>query len=735
MLSLLFSQQSFAEDGYVGTEQCIDCHKEQYNSWKGSDHDMSMRHASPESVLGNFDNQTVMFEGKENKFFKKGDEYWVNIEGPDGQFHDYRIKYTFAYKPLQQYMVEFDDGRVQLIPFAWGAKEKAAGKEKWFHLYPDYEHYEDYFWTNTGQNWNYMCADCHSTNVKKNYDLESNTYNTTFSEINAGCESCHGPAENHMQWSKTKDKSVPLAGFDRDITKQVSNWVLKEGASTLTPESVDHTQQTLVCAQCHSRRTQISEDNHIASNEFGDKYLLELINSRLYYPDGQIYDEDFVYGSFLQSKMHESGVVCSNCHDPHKAELAIPKEAVCLQCHLPTTYAQESHHHHEPDSEGAQCTNCHMAQTTYMEVDDRADHAWHSPTPENAKMFGSPDTCLSCHEDKDSEWSSSFTGKWYPKDPEARPFAPVFAAASNNVPNLSTALSEIAQSTNYSNIIRGSALERMVPYTDTNTLISIARGAKHEDSNVRIGAIRGAVGIRGAERWRIVAPLLKDKVLSIRTEAAITLAPLWPELSADNRTFLTPALNEYMAVQDYNADRGYAHTNKGNVFTYQSENKKAEDAYRESIRIDPFFATGYLNLADLYRKLGNDNKAIETLELGFKTIPNNGMFAYSIGLSYIRKKDKERALQSFKKATELNPDNANFHYVYGLSIQEKSTMLAQKQFQKAFNISGNPQYLYALCDLMVSEKSFRARQCVDQLKSYVPANVIEQLEARLNQPK
>ncbi len=726
------SQLAYAEDGYVGTDQCIECHKDQYKEWKGSHHDMSMRHATPESVMGNFDNQTVIHDGKENRFFKKGDQYWVNIEGPDGKFHDYQIKYTFAYYPLQQYMVEFEDGRVQLIPFAWGAREEEYdSKAQWFHLYPDRETYEDYFWTNTGQNWNYMCADCHSTNVKKKFDVEKNEYNTSFSEINVGCESCHGPAEKHMEWSKTKDKSVALAGFDRDITKQVSNWVLKEGATTLTPEKIDHTQQTLVCAQCHSRRTQISEKNHIASNEFGDKYLLELINSRLYYPDGQIYDEDFVYGSFLQSKMHESGVVCSNCHNPHKAELAIPKEAVCLQCHLPTTYAQESHHHHKPGSEGAQCTNCHMAETTYMEVDDRADHAWHSPTPDFAKAFGTPDTCLSCHEDKDSNWSSSFTEKWYPKDPNARPFAPVFAAAQNNVPNLSTPLAEIAQSTNYSNIIRGSAMERMVPYTDTNTVLTVARGVKHEDSNVRIGAVRGALGLRGPERWRIVAPLLEDEVLSVRTEAAQIIAPLWDELSEKNRAFLKPALDEYIAIQDYNADRGYAHTNKGNILSYQGKHSEAEQAYKQSLRIDPYFPTAYLNLADLYRKIGDEQKAMQTLELGLETIPNNGLMAYSIGLVHIRAKESQQAIDNFKKATELEPDNANFHYVYGLSIKEKSSTLARKSFNKAYQLSGNPEYLYALCELMVNEKAFRAEQCIEQLKPYAPEEVIKRLQDTL----
>lgn len=731
---LSYSLSSYASGDYVGTEQCIDCHKDEYEAWKGSDHDMSMRHAAPDAVLGDFNNATIMFKGKENKFFKKGDQYWVNIEGPDGKFHDYQIKYTFAYKPLQQYMVEFEDGRVQLIPFAWGAHDDDKAGPKWFHLYPEFtEKHDDYFWTNTGQNWNYMCADCHSTDVKKNFDVETNTYNTTFSEINVGCESCHGPGSEHMEWSKEQDKSVKHAGFDRDITKQVTNWILKEGKSTLMPEKIDHTQQTLVCAQCHSRRTQISNDDHVKTNDFGNKYLLSLLTPRLYYPDGQIYDEDFVYGSFLQSKMNQQGVVCTNCHDPHKAELAIPKEAVCLQCHLPNKYAVKEHHKHEEGGEGAQCTNCHMAETTYMQVDDRADHAWHSPRPDLANTLGTPDTCLSCHEEKDSNWSQSWTEKWYPnsKVKEERHFGPVFAAADRNMGNISAPLTQIAQNNYYANIVRASAMERMAAYPDTNSIISLARGAKNEDSNMRVGAIRGAINLRGPERWRIVAPLLMDDILSVRTEAALALAPLWDELSDANKETIKPALDEYIAIQDYNADRGYAHTNKGNILTYQSKFEEAEKAYKESMRIEPYFTTAYVNLADLYRRQNNGTALVSTLEAGMKAVPDNGIFPYSLGLYYIRNKQSEKAILNFKKATELTPTDSNFHYVYALSVEATNPLEAQKAFRKAYQAGGNPQHLYALCNLFINQKSFQAQQCINELSLVAPEDAVNVLKQRL----
>jgi hypothetical protein len=382
----VFSAAAAAAKEYVGSKQCINCHQEQSQAWQGSHHDKAMSHVSPESVLGDFNGASLTSNTKMNRFFRKGADYWVNIAGPDGELHDYKIKYTFGFEPLQQYMVEFDDGRVQLIPFAWDSRPTNEGGQRWFNLYPDQtKKHQDFFWTNTGQNWNYMCADCHSTNVKKNFDAEKNVYNTTYSEINVGCEACHGAASDHITWTQFEEKNTQYSGFKRNMSKSVSSWVSAPDKNTLMPEKKVESQQTLVCAQCHSRHVQISDKNPIESNALGDRYLLTLINGQRYYPDGQVYDEDYVYGSFLQSKMGQKGVVCSNCHDPHTAELILPEKTVCLQCHQANTYANKKHHNHLDTSEGAMCVNCHMPETTYMEIDKRRDHGWHIPRPDFAK--------------------------------------------------------------------------------------------------------------------------------------------------------------------------------------------------------------------------------------------------------------------------------------------------------------------------------------------------------------
>ncbi len=736
----LLSFSSFANADFVGSQQCIDCHKTQYNAWQGSHHDMAMQHAKPNSVKGDF-NDVTFYTAKDAKekfvrFYKKENEYWVNLEEHDGQRVDYQIKYTFGIEPLQQYMVEFADGRVQLIPYAWDSRLKAEGGQRWFNLYPDQtEAHQEFYWKNTGQNWNYMCADCHSTNVEKNFDVATNSYDTTFSEINVGCEACHGPASGHLAWTENK-KVNSYKGFNRDISKQVDNWILNPGRTTVSPEKIVATKQTLVCAQCHSRHVQISNNDHVKGNAFGERYLLNLIDSQRYYPDGQVYDEDYVYGSFLQSKMNQNGVVCSNCHDPHSAKLTIEPKQVCLQCHQADAYAAPEHHHHSEGSEGAQCVNCHMPETTYMQIDKRRDHRWHIPRPDFAKRMGVPDTCLSCHKDKDSNWSDKITRTWYPslETISEADFAPVFAAADQGYMGVSSALSHVAQNTNNADIIRASALERMDRFIDTNTLIAIARNVKNENEHIRIGAIRGAEGIVGLERFRVLSVLLSDPVLSVRTEAARVLMPLWKQLSEEQKKQLEPSLTEYMNIQNFNADRGFAHTNKGNVYRYQGLFEEAIAAYETGIKIEPYFINAYINLADLYRYQQKNQLVFETLKQGISANPSNGYLPYSLGLAYIRSKQKSLGLQYLKQATETEANNAQFQYAYGLSIQEENPMEATKALSKAYKIGGNPEHLYALCEIQIRYKSFHAKKCLDELRKIAPAEAIATLEKQLLNP-
>jgi hypothetical protein len=179
-----------AEETFVGREICASCHQAEAALWQGSDHDKAMQEATESTVLGDFDNASMTHFGVTSTFFRKDGAFFVRTEGPDGSLEQYQIAYTFGFYPLQQYLVAFPGGRYQALPLAWDSRLAAEGGQRWFHLYPNdpVPSTDPLHWTGRNQNWNFMCADCHSTNLRKNFDLATNQYKTQWSEIDVSCE-------------------------------------------------------------------------------------------------------------------------------------------------------------------------------------------------------------------------------------------------------------------------------------------------------------------------------------------------------------------------------------------------------------------------------------------------------------------------------------------------------------------------------------------------------------------
>ncbi|MER2495360.1 multiheme c-type cytochrome [Vibrio neptunius] len=734
IIAAIFSSAHASQ--FVGSNACADCHQEAFQAWQGSHHQQAMQHATAKTVLGDFNDTKFEFEGSVNRFFTLNDQFLVNIQGPDGQWHDYQIKYTFGVTPLQQYMVEFEDGRVQLIPFAWDSRPENQGGQRWFHLYPNMTPKDEFYWTNTGQNWNFMCADCHSTNLEKNYSADTNTYKTTWSEISVGCEACHGAGQAHLDWANSNQPSQAHFGFDRDLSKAVKEWVIKEGSSTAQPLAIEDTDQMAVCAQCHSRRVQLSESNDHVSGNFLDRYLLSTITPELYHHDGQIHDENYVYGSFLQSKMAEKGVSCTNCHDPHNATLKIPEETVCAQCHSPQEYGSDKHTFHLPNSEASKCTTCHMPETTYMQVDPRRDHSWQIPRPDLSMNIGTPNVCTSCHEDKTDQWANSALEKWFPNSEHRNPrhFSIAFYASAINHNSAGNALSYVAQNSGESAIIRASALQRIANHLGQNSLVALARATKHQNELIRLGAVQGAINYPFDQKWQLLAPLLEDSVYAVRTEAAGALAKHWQSMTITQKQRIEPALEEYVSIQIYNSDRGFGRTNLGNVYRAKGKLDKAITSYTSAIEIEPYYPNSHINLADLYKSAGKEELALNVLKQGLNAQPSSGVFMYSIGLSLIRQKNKSGAISYFKQATIAEPENAQYWLVYGLSLEQSSLTQADSSLAKAYNLSQDPNHLYARCDLQVRHKLKTAQACINKLAPFAPDDVISQLKAKLHSP-
>ena len=662
---------------YSGRDACAECHAEQVKLWQGSHHDLAMQHASDDTVLADFNNTEFAYAGITSTFYKKNDKFMVRTDGPDGRLHDYEIKYSFGVAPLQQYLVELDKGRLQALTIAWDTRDKKDGGQRWFHLYPDdaITHKDELHWTRTSFNWNGMCAECHSTNLKKNYDSIADTFKTDWSEIDASCEACHGPASKHVSWAKKEtgweafndSKGLNVLFDEREgvywkISTETGN--AKRSVNRTTEKEIQ------VCAQCHSRRSVISAD-YSPGRPFMDHYMPRLLDEGMYFADGQIQDEVYVYGSFLQSKMYYAGVTCSDCHEPHSLQLRQQDNGVCLQCHAADKFDSEKHHFHKAGTEGAKCAECHMPARNYMVVDPRHDHSFRIPQPDFSVDLETPNACNRCHTDKDAAWAAAQVKQWYGKSPTGyQQFAHAINAGREGDSNAGRLLAEQIKKINTPDFARASAISLLPRYPDQSTLSLIQKGLEDDDAMVRIASIGALEGLQPGMLVQLVFPLLDDPVRSVRIEAARVLAPVpVGNLRGEQLSIYRNAAEEYIESQTVNSERPEAQLNLANYYGARGEGPKAEAVLIRAIELEDVFIPVYINLADIYRMQSDDAEAHRVLSKAKQLTPDSADVRHALGLVLVRQKKTEQAVEELRAAARLAEDNARYIYVYAVALQ------------------------------------------------------------------
>jgi predicted CXXCH cytochrome family protein len=666
---------------FVGSETCAGCHRAETDLWRGSQHQRAMDHATEKSVLGDFSDSSFEHYGVRSRFFRKDEKFLVETDGPDGKLGVFEIKYTFGVDPLQQYLIEFPDGRLQALSIAWDSRPKDQGGQRWFHLYPNepIRHDDILHWTKLNQNWNFMCAECHSTGVRKNYDAANDRFATTWAEISVGCEACHGQGSRHVGWArerqswwpfgKSEDPAKGLAvRFDerRDIVWPISPRT-GNAARNFTPALVRKEVET--CGLCHARRGAFSED-WVPGRSLSDTHVVSPLARGLYHADGQMLDEVYNYGSFKQSKMFAAGVTCSDCHEPHGAKLRAPADGVCLQCHSGDKFAAVTHHRHESTNPAPGCASCHMPASSYMVVDRRHDHSFRIPRPDLSVKLGAPNACNNCHSDKPAEWAASAVERWHgPNRKGLQNYADAFHAAWTNQADAATLLAAVVSDRNAPAFVRASAQtelgSRVLPAN-----INLARTALSDpDPMVRIGALDMLENVPPAQLWPLVSPLLSDSNRGVRIRVAALLAavPTASQPAVDRERF-ERAVGELVASHRLNADRPESRSALGNFYARRGLVADAEAEYRAGLRLSPQYAPAAINLADLYRQLGRDGDGEGVLRMAIATSPTDAGLHHALGLTLTRLKRLDEAHGELRRAAELEPDRARYLYVYAVAL-------------------------------------------------------------------
>ena len=629
-----------------------------------------MQNATPETVLGNFNDVKVKHFKETARFVREGDAFFVEAVGADGERGRFPVIYTFGVEPLQQYLVEIEPGRLQSFLFAWDTRLKEQGGQRWFHLQPDeyVEPGDALHWTAPSYNWNYSCADCHSTALKKNYDRSTKRYSTEYFEIDVGCEACHGAGSRHVELAEAAGAakgSLPAnAGFDRRLPAPAERiWSFGEGKSIASLSRSQPSDETETCAPCHSRRADLGG----RSTSYHDRYRVAALDELLYFDDGQIRDEVYVYGSFLQSKMHAAGVICSDCHDGHSTKLRFDGNALCSRCHQADVYDSAKHLFHEAGTPGSLCTDCHMPERTYMVNDDRADHRFGIPRPALAAKLGAPDACTDCHAGKSASWAEREIAKRFDSRVE-HPFAEALHAARTQRPEGEPGLVELVAVGKAPAIVRATAVLELRNLGSPALPALLMRASSDASPIVRRSVAVAARDLPPEQRVEVVRPLLRDKARSVRVEAvAAVLGVRAGDWSAPDRAALKSATAEYIEARSFNTDRGEGLVDMAHVAMLAGDFKHAEENLREALDIDPTFTAAYVNLADLYRSRERDHEAESTLREGLRRAADRAAVEFALGLTLVRLGRHSEALVHLRRAYETRPETIRFGYVYAVA--------------------------------------------------------------------
>jgi len=663
---------AYSDVEFVGQATCAQCHEVAASAWTGSHHDLAIQEPVRESVLAPFDGEQFEQFGVVSTFLRDASGFVVRTLGAEGTEQEFRVAYAFGIDPLQQYLLEGPGGRLQAFETAWDTRPAEAGGQRWFALYPDepIPAGDALHWAGVNQNWNSNCAACHSTDLVKGYSAVADSFETSWSELDVSCEACHGPGSAHVDWARS---ATPEPGDDPRLALRFagpaeSPWTIDRATGSAIPHPRTPEDPRIdACAACHSRRSPLTDGAH-QGTPFLDAYSPSLLDASLYFPDGQIQDEVFVWGSFVQSAMFDAGVTCSDCHDPHSLELRRDGNELCAGCHVASQFDTPAHHFHPTESEGAACVSCHMPERTYMVVDPRRDHSIRIPRPDLSPVTGAPDACTGCHTDMTPEEAASEIRARYPA-PRPVHWGNAIAAAHGRAPDADPGLLAVANDPEIPAIARATALSLLVAPGTEPAREALGRGMADASGLVRIGTLRAAERLEPASRVSLARLGINDPARAVRLEAARLLAVLpnsaWPSSPTQEDQ---SAIEEYRRMQETQAERPESHMNLAAMALAGFDTETAEGEYLRALGLQPSYGPAAINLTDLYRQMGRDEEGEALLRDATARSPQDAGLHHALGLLLFRLDRVDEGLAGLAEARELDPGEPRFAYVYAIAL-------------------------------------------------------------------
>lgn len=663
------------------SSDCRSCHEDIYKAWSDSHHALAHR---PVDATIDADAFVPAREVTVNAIdyhlaWKDGHPSFTENRAAHPP-QTYTAEFVLGHTPLRQYVVPVGGGRYQAAELTFD-----PAKKEWFNVFgaERREPGEWGHWTGRGMNWNSMCAHCHLTDYKKNYNATTDTYATTWREHGIGCAQCHGEiTPTHAATAKKKEGAAAMRN--------------------LTPADLKRAQET--CAPCHARNELLTGELRPGVS-YNDHYRLTLpTEAAVFYPDGQVRDEDFNYTSLLTSRMGgKAGVTCLDCHDPHSGRTKLPVEnnALCLQCHGPSPRNNApiidplAHSHHAADNKGSQCVSCHMPTTAYMQRDPRHDHGFLKPDPLLTKELGIPNACNRCHSDQSVDWAITHTDQWYGEKMNSRQRARtrVVAAAQASAPDAAEKLLAMIASEDVP-AWRATLLLLSRNYAPASPrVVEAARTALRDpDAMVRSAAAQVFSGLPNENAT--LRPLLDDPARLVRLDAAW---PLSAELPAGSTA--RQELDAYLAVS---ADQPAGQMRIGQDLFNRGRRPEAETALRKAAAWDPNSPAIQDALGIVLNELGKTTEAAAALWRAAQLNPTDAASAFNAALAFAGARKLPDAEFALRETVRRNPRHDRAWYNLGLLLAQTSRVPeAIEALQRAEQIAPNvADYPYARATIL-----------------------------------
>jgi tetratricopeptide (TPR) repeat protein len=704
---------------YAGSESCRECHQDAFDLWMPSNHQLAERLPTSELDEAAFSNQAPFAHGGiETQARATEDQFEIATLSFDGQSKPHGIDRVIGHEPLRQFLVPHQGGRLQAVDAAYDPHAK-----NWFSVYGEEDRRPGEWghWTGRGMNWNSMCASCHNTRLRKNYDASTDAYKTNMAEMSVGCEACHGPLKKHVEWQhEYSGQNKP----DPTVTK------------------LSRQQSLDTCGSCHSRRAELTGDFK-PGDAYEDHYNLTVPDETdTFYPDGQVRDEDYVFTSFLSSRMHAAGVHCLDCHQPHSTKTILPGNALCMRCHngsFPNSPKIEptAHSHHLSESEGNQCVNCHMPQTTYMERHARRDHGFTVPDPLMTKHLGVPNACNRCHEDKDVDWAITASDSWYGErmDRYTRQRAQWMAGGRQGLETSREPLIQMILGTE-TPLWKASAAHLVSRWlNESDVQQALLTALNHTNALVRAHgaiAISPMVASGRADVTSALQSLLDDPHRNVRVNAAWALRQQIDPLSRTGQ--------ELTHFLEYNSDQPTGQMQQG-AFELSRENlEKALEHYTKAATWDPNSPPIRHELAIVLSTAGRHQEALNELQVACELDPTEGEYQYKLALAWNELGKVDETIVALEKAVQLNPLHGRAWYNLGLALNGRGDKEAaiNALIRGESAVAQDPDIPYARATILLQMgRQFEAEQAASRAltiqPNYQPARQL--IESIQNQPR